>query len=145
MARQLLERVNAERALRGLNPLVWHDGLAAMAKDWSQTMSRTGQFVHRPDGNRSAFSVPPVCCWENIFWVQGTMSTAQIHNGWMRSQGHRDNILSPEVTHFGAGIVCGPGGKYATQNFATDAWKGLGTPSTPQQPVAPPTGPALSC
>jgi uncharacterized protein YkwD len=146
MSLQLLERVNAERAVRGIAPLRWDSGLAKMANNWSATMAATGNFTHRPKGSEAAFAVPKVCCWENIFSATGTMSTTQLHDGWMRSTGHRNNILSAEVTAMGAGVVCGAGGtSYATENFATETWKGLGTPATAAEPRAPQTAPDIRC
>ncbi len=147
MAQQLLERVNAERALRGLAPLRWDDGLAALAKNWSQTMASTRNFAHRPKGATAGFAVPKMCCWENIYYIGGTpMTTSRLHDGWMRSTGHRNNILSPEVTAFGAGLVCGPDGvSFATENFGTETWKGLGTPPTPAEPRAPQSGADVVC
>ncbi len=146
MAQQLLERVNVERAARGIAPVRWDPGLASMARNWSETMASTGNFSHRPEGSEAAFGVPAVCCWENIFFVGGSMSSAQLHDGWMGSTGHRNNMLSAEVTLMGAGVVCGAGGNsYATQNFATETWKGIGTPSTAAQPRAPQTGPDVRC
>jgi uncharacterized protein YkwD len=146
MSQQLLERANAERLVRGLAPLRWDPGLAAMARNWSETMTATNNFAHRPKGATSGFAVPAVCCWENIFSVGGTMTSVQLHDGWMRSTGHRNNILSPEVTLMGVGVVCGAGGKsYATQNFGTETWKGLGTPATSAEPRAPLTGADIRC
>ncbi len=146
MSQQLLERANAERSLRGLAPLRWDPGLASMARNWSETMAATNNFTHRPKGSTSGFAVPAVCCWENIYSVGGTMSSAQLHDGWMRSTGHRNNILSPEVTAMGAGVVCAAGGQsYATQNFGTETWKGLGTPATAAEPRSPATGTDIRC
>lgn len=146
MSQQLLERVNTERSTRGIAPLRWDPGLASMARHWSESMAATGNFTHRTKGSESAFAVPAVCCWENIFFVGGTMGAAQLHDGWMRSTGHRNNMLSPEVTVMGAGVVCGVGGNsYATQNFGSDAWKGIGTPATAAEPRAPQTGSDIRC
>ncbi len=146
MAQQLLERVNAERAVRGIAPLRWDPGLASMARNWSETMAATQNFSHRPKGSESAFAVPSKCCWENIYAIGGVMGSAHLHDGWMRSTGHRNNILSPEVTAMGAGVVCAAGGtSYATQNFATDTWKGLGTPETGAEPRSPVTGADIRC
>ncbi len=147
MSQQLLERVNAERVVRGLAPLRWDPGLASLARNWSETMAASGRFTHRPKGSESAFPVPQMCCWENIYSIGGaTMGSAQLHEGWMRSTGHRNNILSPEVTAMGAGVVCGANGtSYATQNFGTENWKGLGTPATPAEPRSPQTGADVRC
>lgn len=142
IAQQLLVRANAERALRGLPALRWDPALAALATNWSQTMKSTGSFTHRPKGATAGFALPAACCWENIYMIGGTPLTAnRLHEGWMRSTGHRNNILSPEVTAMGAGVVCGADGtSYATENFAADTWKGLGTPETVYEPRSPAPG-----
>ncbi len=45
-------------------------------------------------------------------------------SGWMYSNGHRTNLLTPEYTRFGYGIAVGPLGQtYAVQMFATPEFK----------------------
>ena len=43
-----------------------------------------------------------------------------VHSGWMNSLGHRTNILAPEYTLLGVGIVGGSGYSLTyTENFYT--------------------------
>ena len=82
--------------------------------------------------------------WENIFG--GGPGAKYWHDGWMHSQGHRNNILSPEVTAMGAGIACDErGGGHATENFSADAWTGAGTPAQPLEPLAVIDLPDIRC
>jgi uncharacterized protein YkwD len=116
----LFERLNAERRARGLAPLEWDDDLARMAADWSARMARTGNFSHRDLG--SAGGLPGMARFsalgENIAWVEGYPSMgAQLHLGWMRSAGHRTNLLQPGFDAVGIGVVCSGGRAWAAQNF----------------------------
>ena len=55
---------------------------------------------------------------ENIAWVEGYPSMGnQLHVGWMRSEGHRANILQRGFDSVGIGVVCSGGRAWATQNF----------------------------
>jgi uncharacterized protein YkwD len=116
----LFERLNAERRARGLAALDWDADLARMAADWSAQMARTGNFSHRDLG--AAGSLPGMSKFsalgENIAWVEGYPSMgSQIHVGWMRSEGHRANMLQRGYDAVGIGVVCSGGRAWATQNF----------------------------
>ena len=120
IARDLFTRVNAERKARGLTPLSWNGDLARLATDWSGQMARTGQFVHRDlDAARSRPGIAQFSALaENIAWVRGYADDAyQLHLGWMRSDGHRHNLLQPGFDSIGIGVVCSNGKAWATQNF----------------------------
>ena len=43
---------------------------------------------------------------------------ATIHSAWMRSPGHRANILSPELSAVGIAAVPGSSGLFAVQDFS---------------------------
>ena len=42
----------------------------------------------------------------------------EIHDGWMHSPGHRKNILSPEITSVGIGVVRSSRGLFSVQDFS---------------------------
>jgi len=48
-------------------------------------------------------------------------SAVEVHQGFMRSFGHRDNVLNPDVTHVGVGVIAGDESAapelYATELF----------------------------
>jgi uncharacterized protein YkwD len=120
LARDLFERLNAERRGRGLAALDWDDDLARMAAEWSSRMARTGDFSHRDLG--AAGGLPGIgkfsALGENIAWVEGYPSMGyQLHVGWMRSAGHRANLLQPGFDAVGIAVVCDGGRAWATQNF----------------------------
>ncbi|HZA83803.1 MAG TPA: CAP domain-containing protein [Actinomycetes bacterium] len=116
----LFERLNAERRARGLPALSWDRDLARVAADWSAQMARTDNFSHRDLG--AAGGLPGMAKFsalgENIAWVEGYPSMgSQLHVGWMRSAGHRANMLQRGFDSVGIGVVCSGGRAWATQNF----------------------------
>jgi uncharacterized protein YkwD len=120
LASDLFNRLNAERRARGLAALDWDDDLARVAGDWSAHMASTGNFAHRDLGaagsltGMSKFSA----LGENIAWVEGYPSMGnQLHVGWMKSEGHRANMLQRGFDSVGIGVVCSGGRAWATQNF----------------------------
>jgi uncharacterized protein YkwD len=116
----LFARLNAERQARGLAPLDWDGDLARVAGDWSAEMAGSDNFRHRDLG--AAGGLPGMAKFsalgENIAWVEGYPSMGnQLHVGWMRSEGHRANMLQRGFDSVGIGVVCSGGRAWATQNF----------------------------
>ncbi len=95
---QVLDLVNQERAVRGLNVLAADELLASAAHAHSQDMSQNNYFSHtsldgRSAGQRIAATGYAYNTWgENI--AAGYTSAASVMNGWMNSSGHRANILT---------------------------------------------------
>jgi uncharacterized protein YkwD len=120
LASDLFDRLNAERRARGLAALAWDGDLARVAGDWSAEMAGSGNFRHRDLG--AAGGLPGMgkfsALGENIAWVEGYPSMGnQLHVGWMRSEGHRANMLQRGFDSVGIGVVCSGGRAWATQNF----------------------------
>ncbi len=123
---RLLAMANDARWSAGLAPVQAHDGLAAVARTWSEQLAASGRsLAHNPD---YAAQVPGgwSALGENVAWIDdgGTLSPGdvaqRIHQGWMDSAGHRENLLRPGYTHLGVGVGHHPEhGWYLTQNFAT--------------------------
>jgi uncharacterized protein YkwD len=130
-----LEVVNRDRTINNLSTLVEDPLLSQAAQRHAKDMLKQGYFDHvSQDGMapRDRFLAvggsPRVGVGENIVQhsnnrgfglTYGTVEDFQ--RGWMYSNGHRANILTPEYTRFGYGIEMGANGKiYAVQMFATD-------------------------
>lgn len=117
LARDIFDRVNDERAARGLSMLVWSEDLARLARNWSTRMIETA-YEHSPESYRTHPGYP----WgmgENI--AMGQVASEELHVGWMRSDGHRSNILESSYGALGVGIVCRKDGRmWATQLFAPE-------------------------
>ncbi|HVM14291.1 MAG TPA: CAP domain-containing protein [Egibacteraceae bacterium] len=115
LAHDIYERVNDERLARGLHPLAWDRDLAVLAQGWSQRMIASGEFEHSAGSYREHPRFVGGTA-ENI--ALGQQTSTEVHIAWMRSPGHRQNILSPDLDGIGIGIVCRNDGlMWATQIF----------------------------
>jgi len=129
---------NAERRKRGLPAMRTNAGLASMGRDHSVEMRQKKYFSHtsptaalRTTSDRylAELGATPRLVAENIYTLQARgprrLTEADIrncHSAWMKSPGHRANILrsSPvSPTRIGVGIAVRGGSFWATQNFST--------------------------
>ena len=101
---EVLNLVNAERARVGVAPMRLAEDLqeatAIRAREIVYTFSHT-----RPDGS-DCFTVMRSrgrTCGENI--AAGHASASETVEQWMNSQGHRENILSPDFRELGVGYA----------------------------------------
>ena len=151
LASDLFNRLNAERRARGLAALDWDDDLARVAGDWSAHMASTGDFAHRDLGaagsltGMSKFSA----LGENIAWVEGYPSMGnQLHVGWMKSEGHRANMLQHGFDSVGIGVVCSGGRAWATQNFGrldNSSAPSMGSSTPAEQPIVATRNDGVRC
>ena len=111
--RLLADLINAERQQAGLNTLEWHDGLAEVARAHSEDAARNNFESHissdgrRPLDRLTPLGLPGSYAGEIIsFHLTPTNSIV----GFMGSDGHRQALLNPEMTHLGVGysVVLGP-------------------------------------
>jgi uncharacterized protein YkwD len=108
---RLLALVNRDRAAAGLRPLELHDRLSAVARAHSVDMEAHGFVGHTSPTHGSAVDrvtragVRTQVVLENIGRGYGP---SEIHRGLMDSPGHRANVLSPDVTHVGIGVLPAP-------------------------------------
>jgi len=119
---QVIDLVNVERAKAGLNPLTENTNLSYVATLKSEDMAKLNYFDHTsptygsPFDMMKQFGVSYRAAGENI--AMGQTSPEQVMNGWMNSEGHRKNILSPNFTQIGVGIARNAEGRlYWTQQF----------------------------
>lgn len=118
-AKQVFDIVNNEREAAGLSKLVYRtDAQAAAdirAKEIVTSFSHT-----RPNGT-SCFTalketgVSYKMAGENI--ASGYRTPQEVMNGWMNSQGHRENILKENFTGISVGVYESGGRLYWVQMF----------------------------
>ncbi|WP_202709037.1 CAP domain-containing protein [Sporosalibacterium faouarense] len=112
----LLNLINKERVAAGLNPLKIDPDLTRIAQLKSQDMYDNSYFSHESPvfGKTSSLirkqGIRYYSYGENI---GRTYSVYRAHNGFMNSPGHKANIMNPNYTHIGLGIV----GNYYTEVF----------------------------
>lgn len=145
-ARIIFDETNAARLQEGLSPLTWDDDLAAIAAAYSERMGRQKFFSHTdPDGHDQSYRAEAagyqtikeieggkrIGVSENIAYV-GTGNVVSygyvnptnpssiagiIMDGWMKSPGHRNNIMDPLSDRIGVGLSYHDEYWYATQEF----------------------------
>ena len=124
---QVLDLINAKRAEAGLSPVEVEPRLQQAAGDHSEEMFRLNYFDHESpvEANRTlpqrlVNSGMTKYGWagENIAMV-GKPSAEALVDMWMKSQGHRENLMRPEFQFTGLAVY-GEGDKYyATQVFSS--------------------------
>ena len=84
---------------------------------------------------------------ENIAAGSANVAVGALHNAWMHSDGHRNDMLAPGFTRVGIGAYCGPNGIFLTQNFGRPASDGVApaAKSWPVNPIARPDSGTLTC
>jgi uncharacterized protein YkwD len=116
MVRATLCVMNAERERRGLRPLKLNKRLSKAARRHARDMARRKYFAHDSLGGgtfvdriRRTGYLRGAQSWfvgENLAW--GTLERSApraITKMWMRSPGHRANILSPSFREVGIGLA----------------------------------------
>jgi uncharacterized YkwD family protein len=117
----MLQLVNQERVKNGLKPLEAHRELTELARLKAQDMIRYGYFSHTSPTYGSPFQMMGGAgirysyAGENL---AGSPEVNRAHTSLMNSSGHRANILNPNYTHVGIGVVDGGSyGKMFVQMF----------------------------
>ena len=119
--RRLWGSVNRERAARQLPVLKWDEGLARAARKHAERMAEENLLLHQlpgePDLATRAHEVGATFrhITENI--AMG-VDDNEFHDGWMRSPGHRANILDVHIDSIGIAVVDDGAHLFAVEDFA---------------------------
>jgi uncharacterized protein YkwD len=120
--KEIFDLINLERKKKDLRPLKVNLLLIKIARDHSANMAKQGKLEHDLDGKKAAKRILDagydyLYTGENIAENMGFPAKAIVKD-WMDSEKHRKNILYPEYTETGVGIVADKNGllKY-TQVF----------------------------
>ena len=125
--RQILTRLNATRAARGLRPLVISDELENAATAHTRALIRAGVFQHdSPDGTPFAqrlkhfYSPSGYATWaagENLLYDTADIDAAAAIRAWLDSPPHRHNMLDPAWREVGisSGHASSAGGTFRGQ------------------------------
>lgn len=139
---------NAERAARGLPPLIRNAQLDSASVAYSLRMVGEAFFAHQsPDGGTLVQRLTTAAYlgkgdgWvvgENLAWGQGPLSTPRsIVAAWMNSQGHRENVLSTEYREIGLGIALGTPPNRSWGATYTNDFGARAAEATPERKGAP--------
>ncbi|MFG2712385.1 CAP domain-containing protein [Streptomyces goshikiensis] len=120
-AAEVIRLVNIERGQAGCGALTANAKLTQAAQSYTEVMARSGELSHTgPDGSTmsgriSATGYKWSATGENI--AKGQADAAAVVDAWMKSPGHRANILNCKFTEIGVGVQKA-GGPWWTQDFA---------------------------
>jgi len=141
--RLIIKHTNRSRRKRGLHSLRTNRGLMGVAKGHSHKMAKKGHIWHGKGVRVAQHAFTTKTFWDflsslfmggqsgenvglmplgRVRGLKGVIRTGKDvalaqHNAWMRSAGHKNNILNSNFTHIGVG-VCKRGNRfYCTQLF----------------------------
>lgn len=124
--RQAFQILNDKRTEMGLSVLVWNAEIAELARMHSQNMAGKKFFSHTDlDGNTVDIRAESFglgdwkAIGENIAYLRGHKepASAAVAN-WMKSTGHRQNVLNERYNQSAVGVaVAADGSYYFTQVF----------------------------
>jgi len=119
-ATEIFDLLNRSRVEEGLDPLAWSAALADVGEAYATEMYLGGFFSHDSTvtGNVAVrvkkAGIPYRVLGENLALAA---TPKAVHDGLMASRGHRENILRPEFTRVGIGVVAGPLGLMVVEVF----------------------------
>ena len=119
--RELVERINQSRERQGLPKLEWNRKLAEAARSHALTMALRGQVTHRfPE---EAGLRPRIADYGLRFDFVGenvgrARDAALVHEDFLLSPGHRENILQEKANAVGVGAVRVDDDLFVTEDFA---------------------------
>jgi len=122
LEQQTHELINAVRKGQGLQALAWNDAIAGEAKIHSLNMAAGAVSVGHEGFDARADAIAQKLTWssigENVAYNQGYADpVAKAVEGWMKSDGHRHNILG-DFNLTGIGVAINGDAYYFTQIFA---------------------------
>jgi hypothetical protein len=116
----LLSAANQERIARGLPVLHRDPQLARAAAGHAQEMAAHRSISHQFQGEAeltdrgASAGVPFSVISEN---VAEAPNVVQIHDMWMHSEHHRENLLDPAIDSAGISVIARGGELYAVEDF----------------------------
>lgn len=120
-AQQLMLLANQARAAAGAPPLRWDSALAEAARKHTLRMVAEGPIAHQYPGELNV-SERAGLAGAHFDLIEENVAVAPtptgIHDGWMQSKGHRENMLNPEVDSVGIAVVASRGVLYATADYS---------------------------
>lgn len=122
--KRVIELTNKEREKQGLEPLKANWQVSRVARYKARDMRDNNYFEHKsptygsPFQMMRDFNISFTAAGENI--AAGQSTPQSVVDAWMKSKGHRKNILSSKYTQIGVGYVNGGSyGHYWSQMFIT--------------------------
>lgn len=127
-----LARLDSARSAAGLGSLAARDDLVDVARRHSEDMATQHRLYHNPSLQSQ------VTGWQRVGENVGTGSdVASVHDAFMQSPVHRDDILSPYFTEVGIGVVWDGSTLWVTEVFRQPSSPAARPTPTPASAPAP--------
>jgi hypothetical protein len=116
----LFSMANQERAQRSLPTLHWDNTLYRAANNHAREMAARESISHQYPGE-SELSTRGKLAGAHFSVISENVAEAPtavwIHDAWMKSEGHRKNLLDPEVDSVAIRVLSRNGQLYAVEDF----------------------------
>lgn len=116
----LFDSANRERKALGLAPLRWDSALAEAARRHAETMLQHNAISHQFPGEID-FSRRASEAGAHFSAIAENVAVGpdagEIHDAWMKSPGHRRNLLDPDLNSLGVAVVSHDGQLFAVEDF----------------------------
>jgi uncharacterized protein YkwD len=149
LVQRVLDLVNVERQRAGLPPLTANTVLTRAAQEYSVVLADGSCFGHSC-GSTLSERLDRVGYTDRLAWGEniaaGHVTPDDVMAAWMRSSGHRSNLLSASYQDIGVGLAVSSGGtRYWVQTLGkTQAVGGTQPTPTPAPPTPVPPTPSPS-
>ena len=120
-AAQIFALANRARSQAGVGRLQWDAALADAALAHCRRMVQEGSISHRYGGEQDV-SGRAKQTGAHFSLIEENVaigpSAAGVHDEWMHSEGHRENLLSPQVDRVGVAVIAARGVLYAVADYS---------------------------
>ena len=120
-SQQLVALANRARAQAGVPALKWDPALAQAALKHTRRMVSEGGAIQHDYPGELALSERAGLSGAHFNLIEENIAvgptSAEIHDAWMHSKLHRENMLNPEVNRIGVAVIARRGVLYATADF----------------------------
>ena len=124
-------KINALRASKGLRQLEVHPELVALGRSWAAEMAKVDRISHNPN-----LATAVKADWQKLGENVGVgMTTDKLHQAFIDSPTHYKNLVDPDWTHLGIGVVLGRDGAIFTAHQFMELR--VSTPTAPPTTAAP--------
>jgi len=121
-SQQLVSLANRERAKAGAPPLKWDPALAQAALKHTRRMVSEGGAIQHDYPGELALSERAGLAGAHFNLIEENIAVGptspEIHDAWMHSRLHRENMLNPDVDRIGIAVLAKRGVLYATADFS---------------------------
>lgn len=120
VAQQLFEMANRSRAEAGVKPLEWDTALEDAAQKHCARMAAEIPVLHRYDGEAD-LATRVAAAGGHFSMVEENLAVGRdaeaIHNAWLKSPGHRKNLLNGSVDRVGIAVIASQGLMFAVADY----------------------------